>query len=58
MRAMTHDEEIYPDPSMFDPSRHLGDGAQPDPFKFVFGFGRRACPGMFLRQIILQKKKN
>ena len=46
-RAMTHDEEIYPDPFTFNPNRHLGDAAQPDPYKFVFGFGRRACPGMF-----------
>jgi len=46
-RGITHDEEIYPDPFTFNPSRHLGDDAQPDPYKFVFGFGRRACPGMF-----------
>jgi hypothetical protein len=58
---MTHDEEIYPDPFTFEPNRHLGDDAQPDPYKFVFGFGRRACPGMFshcARQITLQKKRN
>ena len=29
----------------FDPSRYLGENPQPDPFKFVFGFGRRVCPG-------------
>ena len=46
-RAMTHDEEIYPDSFTFNPGRHLGDDAQPDPYKFVFGFGRRACPGMY-----------
>ena len=46
-RGITHDEEIYPDPFTFNPSRHLGDDAQPDPYKFVFGFGRRVCPGMF-----------
>jgi hypothetical protein len=46
-RAITHDEEIYPDPFAFNPSRHLGDDAQPDPYKFVFGFGKRVCPGMF-----------
>ena len=57
-RAITHDEEIYPDPFTFNPSRHLGDDAQPDPYKFVFGFGRRACPGMFslrVRQIAEKK---
>jgi len=46
-RAITHDEEIYPDPFRFDPSRHLGGNTQPDPYKFVFGFGRRICPGIF-----------
>ena len=60
-RAITHDEEIYPDPFTFNPNRHLGDAAQPDPYKFVFGFGRRACPGMFslcATQITLRKKKS
>jgi len=47
IRGITHDEEIYPDPFTFNPSRHLGDDPQPDPYKFVFGFGKRACPGMF-----------
>lgn len=44
-RAITHDPELYPDPEVFDPSRHLGEQPQVDPFKFVFGFGRRVCPG-------------
>ncbi|KAF8645514.1 hypothetical protein AX16_007798 [Volvariella volvacea WC 439] len=43
--AITHDSEIYPDPHVFDPTRHLGEKAQPDPLNFVYGFGRRACPG-------------
>ncbi|KAF9000229.1 cytochrome P450 [Cyathus striatus] len=43
--ALTHDEETYPNPSVFDPERHLGDNPQMDPFKFAFGFGRRSCPG-------------
>ncbi|KAF9562476.1 cytochrome P450 [Agrocybe pediades] len=51
--AITHDEEIYPDPFTFDPSRHLGSNPQPDPFKFVFGFGRRACPGAHLAEMSL-----
>ena len=54
-RAITHDEEIYPDPFTFNPSRHLGDHAQPDPYKFVFGFGKRACPGTF--HFVQQKKE-
>ncbi|KAI0016275.1 cytochrome P450 [Xylariomycetidae sp. FL0641] len=40
-----HDPDIYPNPDVFDPSRHLGPDACRDPGDFVFGFGRRACPG-------------
>lgn len=49
--AITHDEEIYPEPFTFNPSRHLGDDAQPDLLRFVFGFGRRACPGAHLAEM-------
>ncbi|KAF8914418.1 cytochrome P450 [Gymnopilus junonius] len=53
--AIVHDEEIYPDPHVFNPERHLGnpEGRQPDPFKFIFGFGRRACPGAHLAEMSL-----
>jgi len=51
--AITHDEDIYPDPHIFDPSRHLGERPQPDPFKYAFGFGRRACPGAHLAEMSL-----
>ncbi|KDR78583.1 hypothetical protein GALMADRAFT_244022 [Galerina marginata CBS 339.88] len=53
--AITHDEDIYPDPDTFDPSRHLESNPdqQPDPFKFVFGFGRRICPGAHLAEMSL-----
>lgn len=40
-RAIAHDSEMYPNPSVFDPERFLGVEAQTDPRKFVFGFGRR-----------------
>ena len=53
LRAITHDEDVYPNPFDFDPSRHLGDNPQPDPFKFVFGFGRRVCPGAHLAEVSL-----
>jgi len=50
--AMSRDEEHYPDPERFDPERFLGvaeEVAQTrDPHKFVFGFGRRICPGRVL----------
>ncbi|KAJ7099725.1 cytochrome P450 [Mycena epipterygia] len=48
--AITHDSELYPNPSVFDPTRHLGENPQPDPFDFVFGFGRRVCPGAALAE--------
>ncbi|KZT37262.1 cytochrome P450 [Sistotremastrum suecicum HHB10207 ss-3] len=53
--AITHDESIYPDPFKFDPARHLIENtekgkAQPDPRTFVFGFGRRLCPGMHVAE--------
>ncbi|PPQ89805.1 hypothetical protein CVT25_007410 [Psilocybe cyanescens] len=51
--AITHDEEMYPNPQLFDPARHLGESPQPDPFKFVFGFGRRVCPGAHLAEMSL-----
>jgi len=48
--AMAHDENVYPNPSVFDPTRFLGENQQMDPNKFVFGFGRRICPGMYLAE--------
>ncbi|GBE87235.1 Multifunctional cytochrome P450 monooxygenase af510 [Sparassis crispa] len=47
--SMTKDKENYPDPDAFRPERFEEmDGQtaeQRDPRKFVFGFGRRRCPG-------------
>ncbi|KAL0957850.1 hypothetical protein HGRIS_000034 [Hohenbuehelia grisea] len=48
--AVMHDPATYPNPDLFDPSRHLmsdsktGLASQPDPRAFAFGFGRRSCP--------------
>jgi cytochrome P450 len=44
----THDPAVYLDPMVFNPARHLdtpGHVAEPDPRKFIFGYGRRICPG-------------
>ncbi|KAG1797052.1 cytochrome P450 [Suillus plorans] len=47
-RALSRDEDIFPDASRFDPSRHLTvNGKLKNPFvnHFAFGHGRRICPG-------------
>ena len=47
-RAILHDPEAYPDPEEFKPERFLNkDGSvRDDPaLSFVFGFGKRICPG-------------
>ncbi|KAI1420434.1 putative cytochrome P450 oxidoreductase OrdA-like protein [Xylaria sp. FL1777] len=52
----THDPEIHPEPETFKPERFLPIGShkpEPDPHKFVFGFGRRICPGSILADTTL-----
>ncbi|KAF5007397.1 hypothetical protein FDECE_6283 [Fusarium decemcellulare] len=47
----THDPEVYKDPMAFRPERFLATEThvpETDPHKFVFGFGRRICPGRVL----------
>lgn len=60
--AITRDPELYDDPTSFNPSRFLaqhqseGKGSplpEPDPRQYVFGFGRRVCPGRFLADATL-----
>ncbi|KDR83250.1 hypothetical protein GALMADRAFT_876216 [Galerina marginata CBS 339.88] len=47
--AMLHNEDEYPDPSIFKPERFMKDGkinpAVRNPAVMAFGFGRRRCPG-------------
>ncbi|RPD65443.1 cytochrome P450 [Lentinus tigrinus ALCF2SS1-7] len=50
---MTRDPAIFPNPDVFDPSRYLEDVDEAtaklrDPRHYVFGFGRRKCPGQFM----------
>ncbi|EIW84442.1 PAH-inducible cytochrome P450 monooxygenase PC-PAH 6 [Coniophora puteana RWD-64-598 SS2] len=48
--AMTRNPEKYPSPSEFKPERFLDDEGNltRDEVDFVFGFGRRVCPGRYL----------
>ncbi|KAJ7806150.1 cytochrome P450 [Mycena olivaceomarginata] len=50
--AFAHDENIYHDPDVFNPDRFIS-GQLPDPREFVFGFGRRVCPGRYLFESLL-----
>ncbi|KAI0056348.1 cytochrome P450 [Artomyces pyxidatus] len=51
--AMLRDPAVYPDPERFDPERFLtkvddATARRRDPRAYVFGFGRRRCPGVHL----------
>ncbi|KAF8597618.1 cytochrome P450 [Ceratobasidium sp. AG-I] len=43
--ALMHESKTYPNPHVFDPERFLKPIPDPDPRRFLFGFGRRVCPG-------------
>ena len=44
----TRNPEVYHDPESFKPERYREPYVEPSPTDFVFGFGRRVCPGRFL----------
>ncbi|KIO27631.1 hypothetical protein M407DRAFT_73022 [Tulasnella calospora MUT 4182] len=43
--GFSRNSKYYTNPSIFDPERHLKESPELDPREFVFGFGRRLCPG-------------
>lgn len=43
--AILRDPKHFSSPHIFNPNRFLGPKPEPDPRKFIFGFGRRVCPG-------------
>ncbi|KAF7292754.1 O-methylsterigmatocystin oxidoreductase [Mycena indigotica] len=45
MWQMSRDTKYYTDPEAFRPERFLGANPELDPNVYMFGFGRRACPG-------------
>ncbi|KAH9889919.1 cytochrome P450 [Cubamyces lactineus] len=55
--AVMHNPQYYPEPDKFDPDRFIRDGKLDpdvlDPASFVFGFGRRVCPGRHYAQSTL-----
>ncbi|KAG8694708.1 hypothetical protein FRC09_009670 [Ceratobasidium sp. 395] len=46
--AILHDPALYPSPHIFLPQRHLEPNPAQNPLRYVFGFGRRICPGVHL----------
>lgn len=43
--GISRNTKHYMNPSVFDPERYLGPTPELDPREFIFGFGRRRCPG-------------
>ncbi|EJD41567.1 cytochrome P450 [Auricularia subglabra TFB-10046 SS5] len=48
-----HDPAVYPEPDKFNPDRYLSLEPKTDPRQYVFGFGRRVCPGKQLGEVSL-----
>ncbi|OJA12084.1 hypothetical protein AZE42_02186 [Rhizopogon vesiculosus] len=48
--AISRDPEVYPEPDAFKPRRWINDEGRlrADPQFFIYGFGRRVCPGQHI----------
>ena len=46
IRAVLHDESVFPEPGQFRPERFLDPNVKLP--EAVFGFGRRICPGRYM----------
>ncbi|KAL5382560.1 hypothetical protein DPSP01_006400 [Paraphaeosphaeria sporulosa] len=44
----THDPSVYESPMDFNPERYLKAEPEPDPREWIFGYGRRVCPGRYV----------
>lgn len=42
------DPKVYSNPHTFNPIRFLSATPEADPRRFLFGFGRRVCPGQHI----------
>ncbi|KAJ7600300.1 cytochrome P450 [Mycena floridula] len=42
---MAHDPKVYKNPMEFKPTRFLGDNPEQNPREYIWGFGKRICPG-------------
>ncbi|RPD81994.1 CyP450 monooxygenase [Lentinus tigrinus ALCF2SS1-7] len=55
--SILHNPEKYPQPDAFVPERFIKDGSLSmdagDPANFLFGFGRRICPGRYFAEAAL-----
>ncbi|PHH82289.1 hypothetical protein CDD82_6469 [Ophiocordyceps australis] len=45
-----NDGAVYTDPESFCPERYMEPRNEPDPLDFVFGYGRRTCPGRYFAE--------
>ncbi|KAJ7177827.1 cytochrome P450 oxidoreductase [Mycena filopes] len=53
MWHMSRDTTYYTDPEDFRPERYLQEEPELDPNTYMFGFGRRACPGQDFANAII-----